>query len=219
MWGLREKPHAVARGPGMFPTHVGIARIRAGSPHRPHDVPYACGDCAPCSAPLSYKRKCSLRMWGLRGRRRAPCAGSRYVPYACGDCATGVRGCGMFRRCSLRMWGLRVHEGAQPEPRAMFPTHVGIARHSRSVWRRLADVPYACGDCARDVLGRPQRSACSLRMWGLRGYTQGALVTWVMFPTHVGIARPRVRTFSSHRNVPYACGDCALNASEVDLRE
>ena len=46
-------------------------------------------------------------------------------------------------------------------------------------------------------------------MWGLRAETGSLLVPFLMFPTHVGIARTlRVRG-RSRRDVPYACGDCA----------
>ena len=91
----------------------------------------------------------------------------------------------------------------------MFPTHVGIALRRRGRRRVLADVPYACGDCAM-ALPRPSQSIlCSLRMWGLRGQTAPAHEPVLMFPTHVGIARTGCAGRAALGDVPYACGDCA----------
>ena len=234
----------------MFPTHVGIAR-NAGRPciaglH----VPYACGDCADATSHEVEGFPCSLRMWGLRvitqdatshevmfpthvGIARVPGIVRLrvdYVPYACGDCACVPLRVTSSATCSLRMWGLRdVVAGSMPSCR-MFPTHVGIARQCRTVPPACAHVPYACGDCAfagRIEAGRP---ACSLRMWGLRGSCRRNEWIFLMFPTHVGIARwmgrtrtPTLDMFPTHvgiarylggrqeerPNVPYACGDCA----------
>ena len=66
MWGLRVLIPAGARLVIMFPTHVGIARRRAGPPRSDAYVPYACGDCAPTPRKAGEPGSCSLRMWGLR---------------------------------------------------------------------------------------------------------------------------------------------------------
>ena len=150
-------------------------------------------------------------MWGLRALRRNVPNSDMMFPTHVGiarleDPARQPAGRGQY---SLRMWGLRaIRSGTGPEPR-MFPTHVGIARgcRRRCVW--TPDVPYACGDCAEHPACTAARTACSLRMWGLRGIAITRMNSTLMFPTHVGIARPE-RTYSSDvRHVPYACGDCA----------
>ena len=108
MWGLRGRAVYQRVAAPMFPTHVGIARVRQFHNGFDHDVPYACGDCANAGKGCKSTFECSLRMWGLRdgltvearltdmfpthvgiARRpdgRGPPDG--YVPYACGDCAT-----------------------------------------------------------------------------------------------------------------------------------
>ena len=91
----------------------------------------------------------------------------------------------------------------------MFPTHVGIARRRRPWGGRSGNVPYACGDCA-DLWRRSGRTpVCSLRMWGLRGRPSAGRMRTEMFPTHVGIARNALGPRRVHKDVPYACGDCA----------
>ena len=91
----------------------------------------------------------------------------------------------------------------------MFPTHVGIARKMAVDGMPNTDVPYACGDCADPVDVAPDRRACSLRMWGLRGSLDDRMRAIQMFPTHVGIAREIPEPRAQRDHVPYACGDCA----------
>ena len=107
------------------------------------------------------------------------------------------------------MWGLRGVSLSRSSARAMFPTHVGIARIRLFASAIFRDVPYACGDCAQAMLDAFQAMLCSLRMWGLREDSMTPEATYAMFPTHVGIARmmPRINTQMIY--VPYACGDCA----------
>ena len=50
MWGLRAGRRQDQSGHGMFPTHVGIARVRILRCALCADVPYACGDCAASAA-------------------------------------------------------------------------------------------------------------------------------------------------------------------------
>ena len=168
-------------------------------------------------------------MWGLRGRARPParrwrmfpthvgiarCRGTSKsprsnVPYACGDCARPRLLRISARPCSLRMWGLRIHLPPKTAAKLMFPTHVGIARASRSSVAGGVYVPYACGDCAVRFRSLVRLVPCSLRMWGLRARSlaPGQIVS--MFPTHVGIARHCSRPATTRGYVPYACGDCA----------
>ena len=107
MWGLRVNSRVPHYPHCMFPTHVGIARINGDPARTDLDVPYACGDCASTERIATPGKRCSLRMWGLRGpdavvapgrtmfpthvgiaRVKAPTLTiRRYVPYACGDCA------------------------------------------------------------------------------------------------------------------------------------
>ena len=233
MWGLRGTSASACTCSPMFPTHVGIARrldlpARAGG-----NVPYACGDCADAHEQEVAALLCSLRMWGLRGRSarlvRAPGMFPTHVgiarlystalcynadvPYACGDCAYASTSRASDVSCSLRMWGLRVRVHVQGVRRVMFPTHVGIARRPVPSRRLPRDVPYACGDCATCVRAPLFDAECSLRMWGLREWTLDVDGAFVMFPTHVGIARRRERPSAMRRNVPYACGDCAAMSS------
>ena len=132
----------------MFPTHVGIARGACESARDSLHVPYACGDCASAPLPVAVEYRCSLRMWGLRGRLIGSCSRTvmfpthvgiaregihppsrlGHVPYACGDCAFTEARILDPSLCSLRMWGLRGNAGNRQPRAAMFPTHVGIAR-------------------------------------------------------------------------------------------
>ena len=220
----------------MFPTHVGIARLRA----RPYriwtHVPYACGDCATPISNCGRRTQCSLRMWGLRGlegqgrgRRqmfpthvgiaRDACRAAHrayHVPYACGDCAPAGRPGPGPRRCSLRMWGLRGTEGTDRVNENMFPTHVGIARPITPRRTLCLNVPYACGDCARLMPTWACRRQCSLRMWGLRALEPMPSCRFLMFPTHVGIARRVYALRWLGCYVPYACGDCATSTALTD---
>ena len=105
MWGLRGGPPDGRDRAGMFPTHVGIARLINAKLSWCCNVPYACGNCT-TFGPYRYGIGiCSLRMWGLRGfparyalgdgmfpthvgiarqSCRKPCA-HRNVPYAHGN--------------------------------------------------------------------------------------------------------------------------------------
>ena len=168
-------------------------------------------------------------MWGLRGHARGfqpsspmfpthvgiALARSRqdhgilHVPYACGDCADARGARAVHARCSLRMWGLRILRQLRRAASVMFPTHVGIARSCHQQGIATGDVPYACGDCATLPPAGHRHQGCSLRMWGLRGTRFRHGGAWSMFPTHVGIARPKRRACWTSSNVPYACGDCA----------
>ena len=94
----------------------------------------------------------------------------------------------------------------------MFPTHVGIARQTSTACGLAPHVPYACGDCACSASRRQTVNPCSLRMWGLRGRVRRQPPDVRMFPTHVGIARIEQFARMTTRNVPYACGDCALTS-------
>ena len=209
MWGLRVLWANFSLRREMFPTHVGIARNRRHAAGLARYVPYACGDCAGWEPTRDGISECSLRMWGLRGglgdgdmiaamfpthvgiarrgrgrrRRRA------HVPYACGDCADTRPGDHKKGKCSLRMWGLRAEPQSEDRHEGMFPTHVGIARRYFREEPRMADVPYACGDCAAVDGTYDVRLTCSLRMWGLRADVDHGLEPGPMFPTHVGIAR------------------------------
>ena len=215
MWGLRVPAASPDAELTMFPTHVGIARRRAGRRVHGFDVPYACGDCAEPSMARRRRNACSLRMWGLRGtlgagqehlgmfpthvgiarRPGRPGPADFHVPYACGDCADGSEDLRRFQRCSLRMWGLRERVRQAADCGRMFPTHVGIARIAGRSKRTLRHVPYACGDCAAAALTAP--------------------VPGVMFPTHVGIARPYCLRWRTPSDVPYACGDCASGTASM----
>ena len=155
-------------GNGMFPTHVGIARRTRTCGCWIRHVPYACGDCAGVGCPCGCPCECSLRMWGLRARGRhvlrtvamfpthvgiarlftARATACTNVPYACGDCASPRAPSSSGRPCSLRMWGLRGPRHRASAGGAMFPTHVGIARHPVRDGAGAPYVPYACGDCA-----------------------------------------------------------------------
>ena len=172
----------------MFPTHVGIARDASCAGERRKYVPYACGDCASVLRSRPGKKRCSLRMWGLRVRGRgAPDIRAMFpthvgiarmrcvcptmpwdVPYACGDCADVGDKVFEGAGCSLRMWGLRGRGRCGQAVGRMFPTHVGIARKMRQLYRQDGNVPYACGDCAAVNDMGWRLKACSLRMWGLR---------------------------------------------------
>ena len=174
MWGLRVVPLRRALAGGMFPTHVGIARMAWNSPSPCWNVPYACGDCAGLGRLPVAGSACSLRMWGLRDVERAQGheagmfpthvgiarLGDRRigqqpnVPYACGDCALTNRPSPRNFLCSLRMWGLRGRQTGGRRVPHMFPTHVGIARRHRRRPFVRSDVPYACGDCASPRLRR-----------------------------------------------------------------
>ena len=229
MWGLRALVVQTRGHLRMFPTHVGIARIWIPDADSRTHVPYACGDCAETGLTSLAPSPCSLRMWGLRGvyprvctlrymfpthvgiaRRLSDAAQiSPHVPYACGDCAGAVNALGLRRVCSLRMWGLRVGPVRALGEAVMFPTHVGIARIVCTLLDLLANVPYACGDCADKRSRSLTVPPCSLRMWGLRVLLSATVDAVAMFPTHVGIARePSVRNVA-REHVPYACGDCA----------
>ena len=91
----------------------------------------------------------------------------------------------------------------------MFPTHVGIARSPSRTSSIGTHVPHACGDCADDQVVNGNGAACSPRMWGLRAPAAYDRAVFVMFPTHVGIARGRGMDGLRQGNVPHACGDCA----------
>ena len=93
------------------------------------------------------------------------------------------------------MWGLRGTDAHDAE----------IARH----------VPYACGDCADTPVPPDTACRCSLRMWGLRDVGLPLFRYAGMFPTHVGIARPRKTAGCGSPHVPYACGDCANQHAEL----
>ena len=209
MWGLRDFAIGRIESRDMFPTHVGIARESVGAHLAVAHVPYACGDCADFGSEERNHERCSLRMWGLRDAGRPRCGaacmfpthvgiarepphrapGHRYVPYACGDCARVGPPLLGWLVCSLRMWGLRGAQAGIDSPIQMFPTHVGIARPYSRNRTNIADVPYACGDCAHYSSASVFWWICSLRMWGLRARPLGA--------------------GTGDANVPYACGDCA----------
>ena len=213
----------------MFPTHVGIALGYSHSIVRYQHVPYACGDCATPPTDRARKRPCSLRMWGLRGGLGLPSRAwgmfpthvgiapaatplpvlPGNVPYACGDCAYIGSVYVPIRKCSLRMWGLRDDAPGVIPYQVMFPTHVGIARFCGLLCGTVLNVPYACGDCAAPLFASGGARRCSLRMWGLRDHSTKSASAYPMFPTHVGIARPRPGAARCCRHVPYACGDCA----------
>ena len=135
-----------------------------------------------------------------------------HVPYACGDCAVHIVAGLRPGLCSLRMWGLREVATGNEGRHWMFPTHVGIARHSTLAYEVATDVPYACGDCAKRGCGFVSARICSLRMWGLRASGAYGAMGGEMFPTHVGIARGRGLGATGGSYVPYACGDCAQSS-------
>ena len=233
MWGLRDGMPTMPTRNGMFPTHVGIARIRNAARIAKHNVPYACGDCAEPASGIEGGAGCSLRMWGLRGASGSSWACPRMfpthvgiarivnasdetprdVPYACGDCAPLLAPHQYVFGCSLRMWGLRVGQAQGVPHPGMFPTHVGIARRVLCPTADGRHVPYACGDCAEGRSGACPALPCSLRMWGLRGGSFRRLPCPAMFPTHVGIARRLSFPRLGVPYVPYACGDCARSMS------
>ena len=146
---------------------------------------------------------------GIARRKAANLRQRAHVPYACGDCAACADGNATRAQCSLRMWGLRDAAPQAPPTYPMFPTHVGIARRRPARRRPLRNVPYACGDCAASSGGGGTGAGCSLRMWGLRAVPLRQAPGAYMFPTHVGIARPRHPSARVLLDVPYACGDCA----------
>ena len=229
MWGLRDRADELDVCQAMFPTHVGIARNKNHQHPAESYVPYACGDCADAGDQDRLRQECSLRMWGLRVvlpkkppadamfpthvgiARVSAAAPSRPgdVPYACGDCASEPTVFRVVSRCSLRMWGLRGLDIGSTGYVGMFPTHVGIARHTPWPPPKVWHVPYACGDCAIEALVQAKCLTCSLRMWGLRGRVVKLESSNIMFPTHVGIARRTPPPIGACGNVPYACGDCA----------
>ncbi len=162
---------------------------------------------------LPIRRLLRLRMFpthvGIARERCGALCQCGDVPYACGDCACGATRSERSLGCSLRMWGLRDREIVRPSRGRMFPTHVGIARTDATGASGRADVPYACGDCAGPYVSTIGYEECSLRMWGLRVIAHVGIFHGEMFPTHVGIARNQLENKTNHRNVPYACGDCA----------
>ena len=218
MWGLRvdcPRTHAVTV---MFPTHVGIARDCRRTAYRARHVPYACGDCAEAltlDARALFMFPTHVGIARISAARAHP---AMHVPYACGDCASLKSDCWRSPACSLRMWGLRDGVSNCGLGRAMFPTHVGIARPDIRRDPPARDVPYACGDCAQAQAANCRAPPCSLRMWGLRVYCLSLRPQERMFPTHVGIARAQSLQGLWVGDVPYACGDCAFSSCTLPMR-
>ena len=67
--------------------------------------------------------------------------------------------------------------------------------------------PHACGDVPYLVNSSSMLKKFSPRMWGCSGVARGHMADGLVFPTHVGMFRPRQDVPRDRDSFPHACGD------------
>src|SRR5205809_480316 len=110
-------------------------------------------------------------------------------------------------RCSPRAWRWTGGTVKETETYQVFPTRVGMDRPLPQTPRRPARVPHARGDGPATVEIRILGPVCSPRAWGWTDTGRVRVQRVPVFPTRVGMDRPRDVLRRDVEGVPHARGD------------
>ena len=226
-WGWTVVQNTSTTGGYVFPTHVGMDRIRKFQSLGCPCVPHARGDGPNVITPPMMLPACSPRTWGWTVRLPGACPSCRVfpthvgmdrrrpssiclsprVPHARGDGPDGSQGVVELGGCSPRTWGWTAILTRFLAVAWVFPTHVGMDRDSYSAVNVPRGVPHARGDGPYSESVNQSILKCSPRTWGWTGARRPAGTTAPVFPTHVGMDRTGIRAGASRAGVPHARGD------------
>ncbi len=235
MWGTLRIMATAGEWVRFIPTHVGnTGRAHPARSSRPVH-PHACGEHLNMTWPLEKPTGSSPRMWGTRTPCRSFDAGVRFIPTHVGNtypppgrrarCTVHPHACGEHVRLggsSPRMWGTRVLRRKARILVRFIPTHVGNTDHGIRGSAQPPVHPHACGEHVAQLLGIPERTGSSPRMWGTRddgflkvqeerfipthvGNTNALKARFI--PTHVGNTRAPSRLVRFPAVHPHACGE------------
>lgn len=114
---------------------------------------------------------------------------------------------GICSTYSPRTWGWSAARERGTAGLVVFPTLVGMVHATPERRSRLIRIPHARGDDPKIKLVVEVFALYSPRMWG---WSVSRLVTYDLvevFPTHVGMVRPRSSTSPMTSSIPHARGD------------
>ena len=192
-----------------------------------HSVPHASGDGPRYQDRQPQDQECSPREWGWTGlhddipmarmvfptrvgmdRLRPPLRRSRArVPHASGDGPMIGNAWPGETGCSPREWGWTAQCLYHPWIQSVFPTRVGMDRYHLGLYVERARVPHASGDGPTLFERYGLTLECSPREWGWTVSQSFIVQSSTVFPTRVGMDRPRSRRSEDRRSVPHASGD------------
>ena len=190
-------------------------------------IPHARGDGPPDARRSRHPCKYSPRPWGwsgLRCWRRSP--GTVFptpvgmarrsplpvfppprFPHARGDGPLPRLGGADLSTYSPRPWGWSADPGNQRHLCRVFPTPVGMARSPICVGRVSRCIPHARGDGPSSLPSMICPTRYSPRPWGWSAPGAAPSPPCHVFPTPVGMARPRAATREHDVCIPHARGD------------
>ncbi len=231
-WGWTEAGIHCGGLRGVFPTHVGMDRVRPNPLSRTPRIPHARGDgpirVRSCFTLTSY----SPRTWGWTAARIADRKRSYVfpthvgmdrrmwksprarwgIPHARGDGPPAQSWRSSAFSYSPRTWGWTVSYAVLVGCHCVFPTHVGMDREVRRMSELRKCIPHARGDGPRAIHSQIRPGTYSPRTWGWTDEVFDAIGRFFVFPTHVGMDRMRWRVIGSRWCIPHARGDgpCTL---------
>ena len=207
LWGCSANRRFSEVADGVFPTPVGMFRLRSPPPCRRARFSPRLWGCSAENVPaIPAQRVFPTPVGMFRGKRRAVGTEGSF-PHACGDVPAGPPAQSARRAFSPRLWGCSREMTPRPVAIKVFPTPVGMFREHWRVLHERPGFPHACGDVPGKEPPHPRSLTFSPRLWGCsvggRHHTPGRRV----FPTPVGMFRRRGRCSRWRRGFPHACGD------------
>ena len=208
-WGWSVSNKWQPRNNSVFPTRVGMVRPRLLTLIQRPSFPHSRGD-----GPLLYPVARSVLLfsplawgWSVVARMRAD--GSPVFPTRVGMVRSGCvqdaavvcfphsRGDGPrspvsrndFSMFSPLAWGWSAQTGGAADPNWVFPTRVGMVRHSSSADSRGRCFPHSRGDGPPNVIEAPTAPSFSPLAWGWSGCESSRGKPAHVFPTRVGMVR------------------------------
>ncbi len=227
VWGWSAGGTLAAVGGVVFPTGVGMVRIRRRPERSRLSFPHGCGD-GP-GARVAHSRTCpfSPRVWGWSGSwaqggkcgsvfptgvgmvRTRPVSRSSFLgfPHGCGDGPACFLRAAVADAFSPRVWGWSARRFGCTAPTVVFPTGVGMVRPLARFRSRSRRFPHGCGDGPAVLAAETAAYRFSPRVWGWSVIRRESSSPEPVFPTGVGMVR-RPRPGSRHcRRFPHGCGD------------
>ena len=226
-WGCSgdDEPGGEARG--VFPTRVGMFRVRRMISSSWCCFPHTRGDVPPAERVFARQERFSPHAWGCSAAREEAADPDRVFPTRVGmfraarrirernDRFPHTRGDVPWASDTLQTaatfsphaWGCSVLPVCRRRTLRVFPTRVGMFRSATPCAPHSQSFPHTRGDVPRSLSPRTRRGPFSPHAWGCSVHAAARSRYTVVFPTRVGMFRATRRRRAARRCFPHTRGD------------